>query len=422
AQLLQERKDQYATEMTREMGKPVFETGGDIVEAIDMAYFAGGEGRRMHGVTTPSEMHNKFQMSIRTPIGVCGLITPWNFPMAVPSWKLLPALVCGNTIVMKPAEDTPASIFNMVQCLIDAGLPPGVVNIVTGYGPNAGQPLVEHPDVPVISFTGSTETGRLVNKLAADKMKHISLEMGGKNAMIVLDDADLDLVFEGAVWGAFGTSGQRCTATSRLIVQRGVAEKVINRIVEKASQMRIGDGTDSQTEMGPVINQKQMEKILNYIEIGKQEGATLRCGGERLSDGKYANGFFIQPTVFTDVKPTMRIAQEEIFGPVLSIITVDSFDEAIEVANGVQYGLSSSIFTRDVNMAYRAMRDIITGIVYINAPTIGAEIHLPFGGVKATGNGHREAGPQLMNAFSEWKSVYVDFSGSLQRAQIDNVE
>ncbi|NOK63065.1 MAG: aldehyde dehydrogenase family protein [Chloroflexi bacterium AL-W] len=422
AQLLQERKDQYAVEMTREMGKPVFETGGDIVEAVDMAYFAGGEGRRMHGVTTPSEMHNKFQMSIRTPIGVCGLITPWNFPMAVPSWKLLPALVCGNTIVMKPAEDTPASIFNLVQCLIDVGLPPGVVNIVTGYGPTAGQPLVEHPDVPVISFTGSTETGRLVNKLAADKIKHVSLEMGGKNAMIVLDDADLDLVFQGAVWGAFGTSGQRCTATSRIIVQRGVAEKVINHIVEKASQMRIGDGTDSQTEMGPVINQKQMEKILNYIEIGKQEGATLRCGGQRLSDGKYANGFFIQPTVFTDVKPTMRIAQEEIFGPVLSIITVDNFDEAIEVANGVQYGLSSSIYTRDVNAAYRAMRDINTGIVYINAPTIGAEIHLPFGGIKATGNGHREAGPQLIDAFSEWKSVYVDFSGSLQRAQIDNVD
>jgi aldehyde dehydrogenase (NAD+) len=422
AQLLQERKDQYSRDLTREMGKPLFEAGGDIVEAIGMAQYAGSEGRRMHGVTTPSEMPNKFQMSIRQPLGVCGLITPWNFPMAIASWKMLPALVCGNTIVIKPGEDASASTFNLVECLIEAGLPPGVVNIVTGYGPSAGQPLVEHPDVPVISFTGSTATGQMVNQLAANKIKHVSLEMGGKNPMIVMDDADLDLVMNGVVWGAFGTTGQRCTATSRLIVQRGVARALVERIVERAQSLRIGNGLDSQTEMGPLINEKQLKRVLGYIEIGKQESAQLRCGGARLTDGNYAHGYFVQPTVFTGVKPTMHIAQEEIFGPVLSVIEVDSLDEAVAVANGVPYGLSSSIYTRDINAAYRAMRDLEAGIVYINAPTIGAEIHLPFGGTKATGNGHREAGPQMIDAFSEWKSVYVDFSGSLQRAQIDNAE
>ncbi|GAB4203050.1 MAG: aldehyde dehydrogenase family protein [Roseiflexaceae bacterium] len=422
AQILQDRKEQYSRDLTREMGKPLFEAGGDIVEAIGMAQYAGSEGRRMHGVTTPSELPNKFQMSMRQPLGVCGLITPWNFPMAIASWKMLPALVCGNTVVIKPAEDTPVSTYNLVQALIDAGLPPGVVNIVSGYGPGAGQPLVEHPEVPVISFTGSTATGRLVNTLAASKIKRVSLELGGKNPLIVLDDADLDLVMNGVIWGAFGTAGQRCTATSRLIVQRGVARELTERIVARAQQLRVGNGLDSQTEMGPLINAKAVEKVLGYIEIGQQEGAQLLCGGHRLTEGAYAHGFFIEPTVFAGVKRTMRIAREEIFGPVLSIIEVDSYEEAVSVANDVEYGLSASIYTRDINAAYRAMRDIESGIVYINAPTIGAEIHLPFGGVKATGNGHREAGPQMLDAFSEWKSVYVDFSGNLQRAQIDNAE
>ncbi len=422
AELLQARKERYSRDLTREMGKPLFEAGGDIVEAIGMAQYAGSEGRRMHGVTTPSELPNKFQLSMRQPIGVVGMITPWNFPMAIASWKMLPALVCGNTVVIKPGEDASVSTYNLVECLVEAGLPPGVVNIVTGYGPEAGQPLVEHPDVPVLSFTGSTEVGRLVYELGARQIKRVSLEMGGKNPLIVLDDADLDLVEPGVVWAAFGTTGQRCTATSRLIVQRGVAAALIERIVARARTLRIGNGLDPATEMGPLVNPDQVERVLGYIELGQQEGATLRCGGERLRGGDYDYGFFVQPTVFTGVTPQMRIAREEIFGPVLSVIEVASLDEAIGVANDVAYGLSSSIYTRDINAALQAMHALETGIVYINAPTIGAEIHLPFGGVKATGNGHREAGPTMLDVFSEWKSVYVDYSGSLQRAQIDNAE
>jgi aldehyde dehydrogenase (NAD+) len=422
AELLLERKERYSRDLTREMGKPLFEAGGDIVEAIGMAQYAGSEGRRMHGVTTPSELPNKFQMSIRQPIGVVGMITPWNFPMAIASWKMLPALVCGNTVVIKPGEDASVSTYNLVECLVEAGLPPGVVNIVTGYGPSAGQPLVEHPDVPVISFTGSTEVGRMVYELGARQIKRVSLEMGGKNPLIVMDDADLDLVLQGAVWAAFGTTGQRCTATSRLIVHKAVAGKLVDRIVERAQGLRVGNGLSGDTEMGPLVNADQLERVLGYIEVGKQEGATLRCGGGRLTGGDYDNGFFVQPTVFTGVRRTMRIAREEIFGPVLSVIEVESLEEAIGVANEVAYGLSSAIYTRDINAAYRAMHELEAGIVYINAPTIGAEIHLPFGGVKATGNGHREAGPTMLDVFSEWKSVYVDYSGALQRAQIDNAE
>ena len=422
AELLLARKDRYSHDLTREMGKPLFEAGGDIVEAIGMAQYAGSEGRRMHGVTTPSELPNKFQLSLRQPIGVVGLITPWNFPMAIASWKMLPALVCGNTVVIKPGEDASVSTYNLVECLVEAGLPPGVVNIVAGYGPSAGQPLVEHPDVPVISFTGSTDVGRLVYELAARQIKRVSLEMGGKNPLIVMPDADLDLVMQGVVWAAFGTTGQRCTATSRLIVHKDVAAKLVDRIVERAQSLRVGNGLHADTEMGPLVNADQLKRVLSYIELGKAEGATLRCGGAQLTEGDYAHGFFVQPTVFTGVQRTMRIAREEIFGPVLSVIEVSSLDEALSVANEVAYGLSSSIYTRDINAALQAMHELEAGIVYINAPTIGAEIHLPFGGVKATGNGHREAGPTMLDVFSEWKSVYIDYSGALQRAQIDNVE
>jgi acyl-CoA reductase-like NAD-dependent aldehyde dehydrogenase len=422
AMLLQERKERYSRDLTSEMGKPVFEAGGDIVEAIGMAQFAGSEGRRMHGVTTPSEMPNKFQMSIRQPIGVVGLITPWNFPMAIASWKMLPALVCGNTVVIKPGEDASISTYNMVECLIQAGLPPGVVNIVTGYGPSAGQPLVEHPDVPVISFTGSGEVGRLVYELGARRGKRVSLEMGGKNPLIVMPDADLDLALEGIVWAAFGTTGQRCTATSRLIVHRDVADRLVEAIVDRATRLQIGNGLDPTTEMGPLVNEDQLQRVLGYIEVGRQEGAQLLCGGAALREGDHAHGWFVQPTVFSAVTPEMRIAKEEIFGPVLSVITVDNLDEAVTVANNVEYGLSASIYTRDINASYRAMLELQAGIVYINAPTIGAEIHLPFGGIKGTGNGHREAGPTMLDFFSEWKSIYIDYSGSLQRAQIDNVE
>ena len=422
AQLLVERKEQYARDMTREMGKVLKEARGDVQEAIDMAYFMAGEGRRLHGQTTPSEMHNKFQMAIRVPLGVCGLITPWNFPMAIPSWKILPAIILGNTVVIKPAEDTPLSTINLVQTLMDAGLPPGVINIVTGDGPQAGEPLVRHPEVRVLSFTGSTEVGHHITKVAAETLKRVSLEMGGKNAIIVMDDADLDLVVEGAVWGAFGTTGQRCTASSRLIAHRAVAEELGRRLAERSRAMTVGSGLDEQVTMGPSINKQQYETVLKYVEIGKQEGATVLLGGDRLDEGGYAHGYFHQPTIFGNVRPDMRIAQEEIFGPVTAIIPVDSLDEAIDVVNGVKYGLSASIYTRDVNNAFRAMRDIDTGIVYVNAPTIGAEIHLPFGGTKATGNGHREGGIQSLDVFSEWKSLYIDFSGHLQRAQIDNAE
>lgn len=422
AEIIQSRKDRYSYDLTREMGKPLFEAGGDIVEAIGMAHYAGGEGRRMYGVTTPSELPNKFQMSLRQPLGVVGLITPWNFPMAIAAWKMLPALVAGNTVVIKPGEDAAISTYNMVECLVEAGLPPGVVNIVTGYGPAVGQPLVEHPDVPVISFTGSTDTGRLVYELGARQIKRISLEMGGKNPLIVMPDADMDLVMQGVIWAAFGTTGQRCTATSRLIVHRDVANVLVDRIVERAQRLRVGNGLNPETEMGPLVNEQQLQRVLGYIALGQKEGATLRCGGARLDSGDLALGWFVQPTVFTGVTPRMRIAREEIFGPVLSVIEVGSLDEAIAVANDVAYGLSASIYTRDINAAYRAMLAIQAGIVYINAPTIGAEIHLPFGGVKATGNGHREAGPTMLDLFSEWKSVYIDYSGNLQRAQIDNVE
>ncbi|HZB96202.1 MAG TPA: aldehyde dehydrogenase family protein [Herpetosiphonaceae bacterium] len=422
AELLVERKEQYAREMTREMGKVLNEARGDVQEAIDMCYFMAGEGRRLHGQTTPSEMPNKFQMAVRVPLGVCGLITPWNFPMAIPSWKILPALILGNTVVIKPAEDTPLSTINLVQTLVDAGLPPGVANVVTGDGPQAGEPLVRHPDVKVISFTGSTEIGHQITRVAAETLKRVSLEMGGKNAIIVMEDADLDLVLEGAVWGAFGTTGQRCTASSRIIAHRAIADELGRRLSERARELKVGSGLDEQVTMGPSINRQQYETVLKYVEIGKQEGAKVLVGGERLGDGDYAHGYFHQPTVFAEVRPEMRIAQEEIFGPVTAIIPVDSLDEAIRVANGVKYGLSSSIYTQNVNDAFRAMRDLDTGIVYVNAPTIGAEIHLPFGGTKATGNGHREGGIQSLDVFSEWRSLYIDFSGHLQRAQIDNAE
>lgn len=422
SQILQQRKEQYAQAMTREMGKVLAETRGDVQEAIDMGFFMAGEGRRLYGVTTPSELPNKFQMSVRQSMGVCGLITPWNFPMAIPSWKIFPALICGNTVVIKPAEDTPLSTFNLVQALIDAGLPPGVVNIVTGFGPEAGEPLVRHNDVKVISFTGSTSVGRHVSTLSAQQGKHVSLEMGGKNPLIVMDDADLDLVMAGAVWGAFGTSGQRCTATSRIIAHHNIVDDLTERMYQGAKDIRVGNGLIEGVQMGPSINQDQVGVVEKYVEIGKAEGAELVLGGSRLTDGDLQHGFFHQPTIFGGVDRTMRIAQEEIFGPVVSIIPVGSLEEAIDVANDVPYGLSSSIYTRNVNNAFMAMRDLYTGIVYVNAPTIGAEIHLPFGGTKGTGNGKREGGTQVLDTYSEWKSLYIDYSGGLQRAQIDNAE
>jgi alpha-ketoglutaric semialdehyde dehydrogenase len=419
ARLFAERKDRYARDMTREMGKVLAETGGDVQEAIDMSQLMAGEGRRLFGQTTPSELRHKFAMSVRQPLGVCGIITAWNFPMAVPSWKILPALVCGNTVVFKPAEEAPLSAVNFVQTLADAGLPAGVVNLVTGDGPGAGAPLLDHEAVRVMSFTGSTATGRLINEACARTFKKVHLEMGGKNVIIVMDDANLELAVDGCVWGGFGTTGQRCTAASRVIVHRRVYKTFVDRFVGRARELRVGDGLDPATHMGPSINEAQLRKVTEYVEIGKGEGATLATGGRALTEGPYAKGFFHEPTIFTDVEPTMRIAQEEIFGPVVSVIPAVSLEEAIGIANDVAYGLSASIYTQDINKAFTAMRDVYTGLFYVNAPTIGAEVHLPFGGTKATGNGHREAGIAALDVFSEWKSIYVDFSGKLQRAQMD---
>jgi len=422
AEILLERKEEFSRDMTREMGKVIKETRGDVQEAIDSAYYMAGEGRRLFGPTTPSELPNKFAMAVRQPLGVCGMITPWNFPMAIPSWKLLPALVCGNTCVIKPAQDTPLSTFNLVRALTDAGVPKGVVNVVTGFGSSVGTPLTEHPEIRAISLTGSSEVGRIVGTTAAKTFKHCSLELGGKNPMIVLDDANLDLAIEGGLWGAFGTTGQRCTATSRIIVQKGVYNEFVERLVERAKTLKIGNGLDESIDMGPAINESQLTTDLKYVGIGKDEGAKLLCGGNRLDLGDYQHGWFMQPTVFGDVDRKMRIAQEEIFGPVVSVMPCDGLEDAISIANDIEYGLSSSIYTRDVNRAFQAMRDLYAGITYINAPTIGAEVHLPFGGVKATGNGHREGGIGAIDFYTEWKAVYVDYSDRLQKAQIDRPE
>jgi aldehyde dehydrogenase (NAD+) len=421
-ELLRQRKEEIAGIMTREMGKILKETRGDVQEGIDTAFYVAGEGRRLFGETTPSELPNKFAMSVRTPVGVCALITPWNFPMAIPTWKLFPALLCGNAVVLKPAEDTPHTAVKLFEILAEAGLPSGVVNLVHGRGEEVGAALVRHRDVQLVSFTGSAAVGREIASVCGQNLKRVSLELGGKNAQIVMEDADLNLALEGALWGAFGTTGQRCTATSRLILHRDIKQKLTDMLVASAEKIKIGEGLDESVDMGPLINAPAREKVHRYVQIGKEEGARLLAGGSIYEEGKWIDGYFYRPTIFDQVSPSMRIAQEEIFGPVLSIIEVKSFEEAIEVLNGTTYGLSSSIYTRNVERAFRAMRDIEAGITYINGPTIGAEVHLPFGGVKDTGNGHREAGTTVYDIFSEWKSIYVDYSGKLQKAQIDNAE
>lgn len=412
------RKDELAEIMTREMGKTVTETKGDIQEAIDTAYYAATETRRLFGYTAPSEMSNKMNMSFRMPIGVCGIITAWNFPIAVPSWKILPALAAGNTVVFKPSDDSPHSANIFAEILEEAGLPPGVFNVVHGDA-EAGSALVEHPDVRVVGFTGSTQTGTAIAARCGQLNKKVSLEMGGKNAQIVMPDADLDLALDGVLWGAFGTTGQRCTATSRLILHKDIHDEFVSKLTALAGKLVLGDGRTSGTQVGPVINQRQLDKILAYIDIGKSQ-TTCVAGGYRVVDGDKQHGYFVAPTIFTGVTAEHTIFREEIFGPVLSVSKVSSFEEAIALANDCSYGLSSSIYTKDVNRAFAAMRDIEAGITYINAPTIGAEAHMPFGGIKGTGNGHREGGWTVFDIFTEWKTVYVDYSGHLQRAQIDN--
>ncbi|MBK7392772.1 MAG: aldehyde dehydrogenase family protein [Chloracidobacterium sp.] len=421
-EILRKNKDEFTQQMTREMGKVLKEAGGDVQEAIDCTYYTAGEGRRLHGFTTPAEMPNKFAMCVRQPVGICGLITPFNFPMAIPSWKLIPALVCGNTVVLKSGEDVPLSSLNLIKACEQAGIPKGVVNLVNGFS-EPGAALVDHKDTRLISFTGSTNTGRIIAEACARDNKIVSLEMGGKNAIIVMDDADVDNAVEGSLWGAFGTSGQRCTASSRLIVHKKIYKKFCEKLVEKVKQLRVGSGLDKKTEVGPVINERAMDKILGYIEIGKNhDKATLACGGNRLTKGAFGRGYFIEPTVFTNVSPKMRVAREEIFGPVTCVIPFSTLDEAINIVNDVAYGLSSAIYTQDVNQAFYAMQELYTGICYVNSATIGAEVHLPFGGTKGTGNGHREAGTQVLDIFTEWKSLYIDYSGKLQKAQIDDVE
>ena len=373
----------------------------------------------MFGQTVPSELRNKFAMSVRQPLGVYSIVTPWNFPMAIPSWKIMPALVCGNTVVFKPASQTPLSALNFVKVLEDAGIPKGVVNFVTGDGREVGNPLSTHEAVRVISFTGSTEVGRIVNEAAAPTFKKVHLEMGGKNVIMIMDDANLELAVDGCLWGGFGTTGQRCTAARRVVVHEKVYKAFVQQFVARAKALVVGDGLKEQTEMGPSNSESQLQTVMEYVRIGKGEGATLACGGNRLDKGAFAQEFFHEPTIFTDVDPKMRIAREEIFGPVVSVIPCRSLDEAITIGNSVEYGLSASVYTQDINQAFTAMRDLYTGIFYVNAPTIGAEVHLPFGGSKNTGNGHREAGSAALDVFSEWKSIYIDFSGKLQRAQID---
>ena len=420
-ELLVERKEAIARAMTREMGKVLLETRGDVQEAIDTAFYAATEGRRLFGRVVPSELRDKWAMTVRRPIGVAGVITPFNFPLAVPTWKIFPALVSGNAVVWKPSEDVPHTANLLVEVLIEAGLPPDVIQVVHGLGPVVGQALVEHPDVAVISFTGSTETGAAIGEACGRLHKRVSLEMGGKNAMIVLRDADLDLALEGVLWGAFGTTGQRCTATSRLILDGAIHDAFLRRVCERAEGLRLGPGLDPATQVGPLIHEEAREKVERYVELARKEGAVVETGGGRPEDpgGAFECGWFYRPTVFADVKPGMRVEQEEIFGPALAVIRVGSLDEAVTVNNGVRYGLSSAIYTRDVNAAFRAMQELENGITYVNAPTIGAEAHLPFGGVKQTGNGHREGGWEVYDFFTETKTLYVDFSGTLQRAQID---
>jgi len=420
ARIMMDQKDALGRLVTRECGKPLPEGLGDVQEAIDMAEMAAGEGRRLFGETTPSELPNKMCMTVREPIGVCGLITPWNFPIAIPAWKALHALICGNTIVFKPTEDTPLCGTAFVKVLEEAGLPPGVLNLVHGYGETVGQAIVNQPDIQLISFTGSTEVGKKIAEACGRTGKRVSLECGGKNAQIVMSDANLDLAIEGALWGAFGTAGQRCTATSRLILHEAIYDEMVDRLIKQMKLLKQGPGLESGIHVGPIINEPQLKRVLDYIEIGKKEGAKLLAGGKRAVGPKVDSGFFIEPTLFCGVTRKMRIFQEEIFGPVLAVIKVGSLNEAIETLNDCAYGLSSSIYTKDINQALTAVKEIEAGIVYVNGPTIGAEVHLPFGGIKGTGNGHREAGKTGLDIFTEWKTIYVDYSGKLQRAQIDN--
>lgn len=417
--ILSARKEELARAATREMGKVLEETRGDVQEAIDTAYYAGLEGRKLFGYTVPSELRQKWAMSYRRPIGVFGIITPFNFPTAIPSWKILPALLCGNAVVFKPSGDVPHSAHLFVEALLEAGVPPSCLQLVHGHGSTVGKAIVEHPGIPGLSFTGSTATGSLIGEVAGRMHKRLSLEMGGKNAQIVMPDASMDLAMEGVLWGAFGTTGQRCTATSRLLLHRSIHDEFVERLVGEASGLVLGDGLDEATDVGPLIHESARDTVAEYVAVGTSEGAEIACGGKPAAGAGLDDGVFFEPTVLTGVAAGSRVEQEEIFGPVLSVLTFDELEEAIEINNDVAYGLSSAIYTSDVGAAFRAIEELDNGITYVNAPTIGAEAHLPFGGVKQTGNGHREGGWEVYEFYSETKVAYVDYSGRLQRAQID---
>jgi alpha-ketoglutaric semialdehyde dehydrogenase len=421
AELLLQNKERLGSLVTREMGKVRTEGLGDVQEAIDIAYYMAGEGRRLQGETVPSELPDKECKSVREALGVVALVTPWNFPIAIPAWKICAALICGNCVILKPSSETPACAAALFEVLQQAGFPSGVINLVCGPGPEVGEHLLTHPGVDAASFTGSCAAGLALEQRLASLHRPVALEMGGKNAIIVMDDADLELALEGAVWGGFGTSGQRCTAASRLIVHQRVYGRFVEMLAERASRLRLGNGLNQATEVGPLVNETQFKKVQEYIRIGQEEGARLVTGGVRVTEGELGYGFFMAPAVFIGVTPGMRIAQEEIFGPVVSVISCASLDEGIDIVNDSRFGLSSAIYSRDFNSTARAERELATGIVYVNASTIGAEVQLPFGGWRHSGSGHPEAGGKggAIDFFSRMKVIYRDYSGRLQKAQID---
>ena len=414
--LLEERGDQLARSITIEEGKPIADAQGEVKRSMNITEYAAGEGRRMFGNTTPSELPNTLAYTTRRPLGVVGIITPWNFPLAIPAWKISPALICGNTLVFKPASATPMTAIELVKIFEDAGLPPGVLNLITGPGSSVGNTIVDHPDVDGVSFTGSTEVGTSLYTRATQTLKKVQAEMGGKNAVIVLEDADMDSALGGIVQGAFGSTGQRCTATSRAIVQESVYDSFMTELIERTSKLRVGDGLDPEMDISPLASQAQFDKVMEYIGIGTEEGATLAYGGNALTEGSLGEGYYVEPTIFTDVDTNMRIAQEEIFGPVLTVFKAADLDEAVSISNNVKFGLSSSIYTMDIPQAFRYIDTVESGIVHVNSPTLGGEVHLPFGGMKESGVGVREQGTEAINFFTEPVTVYIDYS-SAARAQ-----
>jgi len=411
ARLLEEQKEELAQILTREEGKTIAESRGELQRSINVADFCAGEARRMNGETIPSELPANFVYTIKQPLGVVACVTPWNFPVAIPVWKIAPALVAGNTVVFKPASLTPATAVRIVEIFEEAGLPAGVLNLVLGSGSDGGDEIINHPAVKAVSFTGSNAVGIRLYEQVSRRGAKVQCEMGGKNPVVVLEDADMELAVESTAQGAFGSSGQRCTATSRAVVVNEIADEFVQRVVTRAGSMRLGAGSDPNTEMGPSVDESQFNTVLKYIDIGREDGATLVCGGSRATGDGLDKGYFVKPTVFDNVKPDMRIAREEIFGPVLAVLRVSDFEEAMMAANDCEYGLSSSIFTNDASRIFRFVDEIETGMTHINSPTTGGEAHIPFGGIKGTGIGEREQGSTALDFYTDLKVVYVDYTG-----------